>query len=209
MLTWCGRQSKPKFKAKKSSKSNKTTGVRFAEVNLNEDESASEGATVNPGPDDDDEEDEEEEEEEEEGDSDEFIDVLDVLDGRGEPDPGEEEGKGSARRNDAGGIEHETEDMEDEADEDEDAGEDEELEEAEEDEDVNEDEGMNLSADEADDTSPAALDNLGKFISSLDTGTKRKAEDAGLEVPRRKRRVIQERTEAGAENEFAAHVAGM
>lgn len=131
--------------------------------------------------------------------------MLDVLDGRGEPDLGEEEGTGSSRRDDAGRVEHEMGGMEDEVDE----NEDEESEEDDEDEDVNEDDGMELSADEADDDSPEALDSLGKFISSLDTGTKRKAEDAGLEVPRRKRRVIQERTEAGAENEFAAHVAGI
>lgn len=128
--------------------------------------------------------------------------MLDVLDGRGEPDLGEEEGKGSSRRDGAGRVEHQIGDME-EVDENEDEDEDEV------DEDENEDDGMDLSADEADHDSPEALDSLGKFISSLDTGTKRKAEDAGLEAPRRKRRFIQERTEAGAENEFAAHVAGI
>lgn len=205
MLTWCGPQSKAKFQANKASKSKRTTGVRFAEVNLDEDESAGQGDE------DDDDDEEEEEEREEDGDSDEFIDVLDVLDGRGEPDLLEEEGKGNAR-SDVDGMEREMGDMKDDADEVENMDEDEgseESEEVEEDEDLNEDKNMDLSPDEADDDSPAALDSLGKFISSLDTGTKRKAEDGGLEAPRRKRRVVQERTEAGAENEFSAHVAGI
>lgn len=201
LFTQRGVQSKQKSKAKKASKPKKTSGVRFAEVDLNEDESADEAPAAEAGS-------SSEEEEEEEGDSDEFIDVLDVLDGRGEPDLGEDEGKASVRKDSAGRTEHEAEDEEMEEDEDEGDEEGQEYGEDEDDENVVEEEGMDLSADEADE-SPEALDSLGKFISSLDTGTKRKAEGAELEAPRRKRRVIQERTEAGAENEFAANVTGM
>jgi len=63
------------------------------------------------------------------------------------------------------------------------------------------------SDDEAD---VAALQNLGQFISGLDSSAKRKSsEDGGVAVsedntPRKKRKLFKERNEAGAENEFAA-----
>jgi U3 small nucleolar RNA-associated protein 14 len=62
------------------------------------------------------------------------------------------------------------------------------------------------SDDEAD---VDALHNLGQFISNLDSSTKRKAaEDESTAVvedktPRKKRKLLKERNEAGAENEFA------
>ncbi|KIJ34524.1 hypothetical protein M422DRAFT_263301 [Sphaerobolus stellatus SS14] len=61
-------------------------------------------------------------------------------------------------------------------------------------------------------TDDEALNNLDAFVSSLDRGKKRKAEDDDAQpkdvgsVPR-KRRLLKARTEAGAENEFGAHAA--
>lgn len=197
-------KKKQQSKAKKSTKPKKSSGVRFAEVDLNEDDSANEGSVPQDASNDED----DEEEEEEEGDSDEFIDVLDVLDGRGAPDLGENEAKESSapKVDTRDRVEDEDEDMEDDEDEVED-----------EDEENSDDSGegevdevdvdVDISADEADE-SPDALENLGKFVSSLDTGTKRKAEDPEVEGPQRKKRYIKERTEAGAENEFAANIAG-
>ena len=63
------------------------------------------------------------------------------------------------------------------------------------------------SDDEAD---VDALQNLGQFISNLDSSAKRKtSEGEGAAVvednpPRKKRKLLKERNEAGAENEFAA-----
>ena len=51
-----------------------------------------------------------------------------------------------------------------------------------------------------------AVDGLARFVTSLDPGKKRKADDDGVEdVSRRKRRILAERTQAGPENEYAAH----
>jgi len=57
-----------------------------------------------------------------------------------------------------------------------------------------------------------ALNNLDAFVSSLDTGKKRKANDDQdkpidqASAPR-KRRLLKAQTESGVENEFGAHAA--
>ncbi|THH18267.1 hypothetical protein EW146_g2683 [Bondarzewia mesenterica] len=142
-----------------------------------------------------------EEEEEEEGEPDEFIDVLDVLDGRGEPDLGGEE---KVTRVDEG-VEGRSEDDDDKS---KDGGSSEDQEESDGEGSTEGDPDLMLSADEED--ASGALEDLGTFITSLETGKKRKADatEAPGDTPRRKKRIIEERTEAGAENEFAAHVSG-
>ena len=136
------------------------------------------------------------------------MDVLDVLDGRGEPDFGDDKDvEGGARGKNAQGGEA-TEDDEDDEDEDED------------DED---DKGQDNACDEemTDALAPSdteqqpdegALDQLGAFLSRLEPGKKRKADDASKDVngdapPPQKRRMLKERTEAGVEGEFGVHAA--
>ncbi|KAA1468136.1 Utp14-domain-containing protein [Dentipellis sp. KUC8613] len=180
-------RSKGKAKARPK-KQSKTHGVRFAEVDLNEDDS-----DMNEEIEEENAEGSEEEEEEEEGDPDDFIDVLDVLDGRAAPYLGSDDDEDRPARNeDAKGGR---------SDEDEDEGEESGAEAP------NDDISMSGDEQEAD---PDALEGLGNFISSLETGKKRKADDtAGADdAGRRKRRIIAERTEAGQEHEFAAQASG-
>ena len=141
---------------------------------------------------------------ESDGDDDEFLDVLDVLDGRGDPDFGDES-DGDIR----GGKDPENESGGDE---------DEEEEDGDEEEDEEEDGEMNRAfapSDAEQQSDEEALDNLDAFVSKLEPGKKRKAEDepsdaavsAGV-APKPKRRMLKERTEAGVENEFGvSHVA--
>ncbi|KAI1790907.1 Utp14-domain-containing protein [Ganoderma leucocontextum] len=205
------RKGKAKSKAKHKN-TGKTPAVRFADVDLNEDrieeaevhaedESAFEG--------------DDEEEEEEEGDPSEFVDILDVLDGRGEPDSGDDmgevkrEGQVSAKTN--------RREVEDEGDDEEDADEDMEGSEEDSDEQSDEEEGgkmVSASEDEEGQEGDNALQELETFVSGLDAGQKRKApdeedaSDGGDSKRARKRRLLPERTEAGAENEFAAALGG-
>ena len=57
---------------------------------------------------------------------------------------------------------------------------------------------------------PSALDHLESFITSLDTGSKRKASevrdatDSADDKRKRRRRMLKEQTQAGVESEFAA-----
>lgn len=156
----------------------------------------------------------EEEEEEEEGDSDEFIDVLDILDGRGEPDSGGEFGEveketAGGKAKDAGVLRNA------QSDEDEDDGMDQDDDESNgSDEDEDEDEDEDVQAVESDEdvatVDDSALQNLESFITGLDAGTKRKAPDdsdaadaESAEPKKRKRRLLKEQTQVGAENEFA------
>lgn len=162
---------------------------------------------------------EEEEEEEELGDPDEFIDVLDILDGRGEPYIEEHEyadiagGKGA----DQGSVEPaedahmltQHEENSDNSSEGEDEAEDE-------DEEIEAQSGdIAVSADEdGDGDSPAALEGLQTFISRLDATVdsggerKRKAEaEVGQDAPPRKRKAIREKTEAGKESEAGVYLA--
>jgi U3 small nucleolar RNA-associated protein 14 len=149
---------------------------------------------------------EDETEEEEEGDPEEFIDVLDVLDGKGEVNNGSDVESG--QRKDphlSRDTEEHDEDVEITSDEE---GDEEEGSEPEEDQEIV------LSASDAEDVAPEALEVLGNFISNLDPGKKRKApadEDANAQADAqrvRKRRMIKERTEGGIENEFSARASG-
>ena len=158
--------------------------------------------------------DQEEEEEEEEGDPSEFIDVLDVLDGRGEPEDEDDTGRVEKQDGPAGKDKRRGEpDVDPEGEEenmdDEDAGSRSE-EEGDDDEDEDEESDHIISASEDEDVGEAALQELETFVSGLDAGQKRKVPDDDGTVDTvaasraRKRRVLPERTEAGAENEFAA-----
>ncbi|KZT27611.1 Utp14-domain-containing protein [Neolentinus lepideus HHB14362 ss-1] len=181
--------------------STRSRGVRFADVDLNEDDDDS-GKIDTPEPVEGnlgaDAEEDETEEEEEDGEADEFIDVLDVLDGRGDPD---------IVSGDEGSVEHETGDDgvtvrpqgRDESEAEVDEGEEEESQ-------GNEKESSVLLEEDAADLNPEALDKLENFISNLSASQKRKADDASRddgERPR-KRRFMKERTTVGAEGEFNA-----
>ena len=167
-------------------KSLATKTVHF-EVNLDESDEGEHGDVPGDvgGPD---------SEVEEDGEPDEFFDVLDILDGRADPLSDDEPPAPSSRQNeiprapsDEGGESDDSRDSQDTA--------------------LEPDDQLMPSDDEAD---VDALQNLGQLISNLDSSTKRKnfednngvvAED---NAPRKKRKLLRERNEAGAENEFAA-----
>jgi U3 small nucleolar RNA-associated protein 14 len=178
-----------KVRPKRKTETATIRSVRFADVDLNEDDSVMSEGEKSGG------EGSVEDEEEEDGDPSEFIDVLDVLDGKGSPDSGDGESISlpSASKDDA-------EDTAGHSSEDE-GSEDAEV--------LSEDQDIVLSADE--EVNHDALEGLGRFVSTLDTSRKRKAEnvDPAEGAPRQKPRIVSERTEAGAENEFAAHISGV
>ncbi|KAF4603269.1 hypothetical protein EYR38_003682 [Pleurotus pulmonarius] len=154
--------------------------VRFAGVDLNEEDA--DASTSEDG-----------EEEEEEGDPSDFIDILDVLDGKGEVDTGSDAGDGdrSARsdlhsEDESGSSEEEDRSGGDDA------------------------AGISISDDEDDEMDDnAALDNLQSFVTNLGgTAAKRKGDAPQNPQPAKRRHIIKERTEAGAENEFGAHTNG-
>ncbi|KAI0828818.1 Utp14 protein-domain-containing protein [Trametes gibbosa] len=197
-------------KSKSKKKSDRGHSVRFAEVDLNED--SDQLSAVETKIDDASEEANSDEDEEEEGDPSEFIDILDVLDGRGDPQSEEENaqaetGAGRSKKSSIGRMdERQTED--------EDMHSEEDSEDAEE-EDVENDDLASPEEDEGDDDiDELALNELDNFVSGLDAGQKRKAPDDdqrqdGEDTKRvRKRRLLPERTEVGAENEFAAVTGG-
>ena len=216
MLLLFIQSSKTNKKSSDKSRAGSSKAVRFAEVDLNEDSDAETADLANDNMSEDEDKDDEEEEEEEEGDPSEFIDVLDILDGRGEPesedDHGELEKESSSHQSnkhasgtDQGSDDDAMEDDEDaqglpEEDEDEDGDDDEEDEQP-----------LAIEADDDSVVDDSALQNLEAFIGGLDAGTKRKAPDdadapgtrAG-EPQRQKRRVLKEQTQVGVENEFAA-----
>lgn len=158
-------------------------------------------------------EDDSEEEEEEEGDAEDFIDVLDMLDGRGPTEGDNEQEKTlDAETQPKAHSPDSTQSGEEEEDSDEDMHEehDEPSDDSDEDEPplpVND----AISASEDEDDIGASLQDLQSFITNLDAGQKRKVpDDETSQVPdgearRQKRRILKERTEAGEENEFAAH----
>ncbi|KAI0713127.1 Utp14 protein-domain-containing protein [Cerioporus squamosus] len=202
-------KAKPRVKSKAKQKArSEARAVRFADVDLNEDsdgQDEEDDAKMSNGGSDE----EEEEEEEEEGDPSEFIDVLDVLDGRGEAededDMGgvvEQAGPGGKTGGERMGVRSEDEDADMD---DEDEGSD-----SEEDDDEEEEGIVSASEDEEEAGGDVALQELETFVSGLDAGQKRKAPDEdetrdGDGTARaRKRRILPERTQAGAENEFAA-----
>jgi U3 small nucleolar RNA-associated protein 14 len=114
-----------------------------------------------------------------------YIDVLDVLDGRA--DSSEEEGPSTG--NQPAGSEVAA------------VSEEEVVEEGHEEE----EQDSILSADG--DDNPNALEGLEKFVASLETSRKRKGDPTNPFVPRKKR-VLEEMTTAGVEGEFAATVSG-
>ena len=152
-------------------------------------------------------EDDSEEEEEEEGDDDEFIDLLDVLDGKGGIDVTSDSEKPSIRSAEYPSLKIDDKDEEDaelssHEDSNSNSGS------------ASEEEEEKLDFDPSDDEEmPEALDQLNNFVSNLDvTSTKRKATEDPSEVGAaraRKRRLVKERTEAGAENEFRAQSSGI
>lgn len=119
-------------------------------------------------------------ESEDENGDDQFIDVLDVLDGRGEPHTESDTGI------------KQSEDISEEG--------------AEGDEEMDEEDPLVPSEDE--DDAPAALDQLEGFISKLDTASHKRKLPETESVPDRpphKRRTLKESTVTGPENEFNAH----
>lgn len=148
--------------------------MTFANVNLDEDEDMAPA------------EEDEDEDEDEEGDSGEFIDLLDVLDGKATTDDDEKLPKSK-------GPEDEAEVS---------------------DEEEREEDNQNAFAASDDEDLPEASDEFQKFIAGLDTtAKKRKADETDGEFAKvilsRKKRLITERTEAGAEDEFRAHTSGL
>jgi U3 small nucleolar RNA-associated protein 14 len=164
----------------------KTKGsVRFADVDLNEDEDLAPQ---------DSEQDEagDEEDEEESGEDDEFINVLDILDGRGEPLSDDEDAPPTLpQQRPVSPVEESDEEMDKEEE--------------------DEDDRISISLSDAENEAVGALDDLQTFISSLDPTSsstkKRKASGEEPEQPK-KRRTIKERTEAGTESEFRTQSAG-
>ncbi|KAG1747704.1 Utp14 protein-domain-containing protein [Suillus lakei] len=160
------------------------------EVDLNEDSDDVVSDAVSP-----DKLEEDEDEEMEDGDAENFFDILEVFDGKtdAEDDVPTKQAteKAKAPVSNVSGKASESEDnrmSEDEHDEEEDA----------------------ISASE-DETSPEALAELESFLSKLDPAEdkKRKSNDVSAthSVPK-KRRLMQERTEAGAEGEFGVSAGG-
>ncbi|KAJ6582029.1 Utp14 protein-domain-containing protein [Mycena capillaripes] len=188
------------FARKKAPAKKKKPAVRFADVDLNEDEDIEmDGADSD-------------QEEVEDLDSDTYIDILDVLDGKGEvynedsddeqgtppkkpPIPLREPVAAASYSDSEEGLEEERE-ADSGGDESNSADDDEELNTPEDDEEI--------------DTSPEALTALHTFISGLPSdapppSAKRKAPtDADSSAPRKKRALpaLKERTQAGAEGEF-------
>ena len=159
------------------------------DVNLNEDDD--EDVRM----DDQESEEDGEEDEEEEGD----IDLLDVLDGKGDVNINSDEPSSHSPK------------FEDQVDRDEGKAEISDHSGSGSDSSVAED---GLDFDPSDDEEvPEALDQLNNFISTLDvTSKKRKAAedpDATTNTRARKRRLAKEKTEAGLENEFRARSSGI
>lgn len=168
--------------------------MKFADVDLNEDEDMNTDKSSG----------DEEEEEEEEGEDDEFINVLDVLDGKGELDNGSD--SNDALKNSTTKIKRPPQQANDNGD----------------------DEGMELDESgeeyeggddkvfsDLEDGEPGDLDELQNFISMLDPSAKKRKDPDHNEPPtdgdrsRKQRRLtIKEQTEAGTENEFRAQSSG-
>ncbi|KZT08788.1 Utp14-domain-containing protein [Laetiporus sulphureus 93-53] len=215
-------QGSSKLKKKKSTSSSRS--VRFVEVDLNEDEDEEDIEQAEEHSANGSSHDGEDEEEEEEGDPDEFIDVLDIMDGKAEPGSeddveGEREGDALRRTKEQASkpiSSHRVdEDVDEEMDEVENGRRSGSEEEEGDEEEEEEGDDQQISGSEGEDEE-ANLDDLARFVTTLDVGHKRKAPDdedqeqrSGENAARaRKRRILKERTEAGAENEFAAHVGG-
>ncbi|KAJ3861098.1 Utp14-domain-containing protein [Lentinula novae-zelandiae] len=184
-------------------KASKQVSVTFADVDLNEEEDAEPKESERDNGDTDN------EDGEESGEDDEFINVLDILDGRGEPlnDEDNDTPLASFQENSVS-AQGGDEEMEDSANED-DEEDDKELDDEDE---AEEDDRISISLSEAEDEADGALDDLQTFISSLDptsSGSRKRKADGEEPEHSRKRRVIKERTEAGVESEFRTQSAGL
>ncbi|KAF5390809.1 hypothetical protein D9757_004426 [Collybiopsis confluens] len=220
-------------KVPQKSKKHKSGSVRFADVDLDEDEDGGQPPANQGADESENDEAEEEEEEEESGEDDEFIDVLDILDGRGEPSNSNDDDDDDGRHKTPQNLENSSveEDLGVDAaaapaapardeDEDESESEDEEDESGEANE-ANNGDNISISLSEAENEATGALDDLQTFISSLDPSSsssvkKRKAtaddgQDGGGDQPKKRRTInkIKERTEAGVENEFRTRSTGL
>ncbi|KAJ3833190.1 Utp14-domain-containing protein [Lentinula raphanica] len=189
------------FFTKKAPKKASKRSVKFADVDLNEDDEddgrIQEHEQGNS----------ESEEEEESGEDDEFIDVLDILDGKGEPLNDEDNDPPPPPPTQPRNGPSSDEEMDD--GENEDRGSDEEEEEEEEEED--EDDKISISLSEAEDEAAGALDDLQTFVSSLNPSSsisQKRKPDEEPDQPR-KRRFIKERTETGPESEFRTQSSGL
>jgi U3 small nucleolar RNA-associated protein 14 len=156
-------------------------------------------------------EDTEGEDEGEVGDDEEFMNLVDVLDGKGEINAGSDEEKISRTRRDRLSPDSVVEDNK-ESWTDEDGDEDDDEEEDEGNDNVDEEEEMAFAPSE-DEESPDALEHLQNFVSNLDVSAKKRkapheADGDQREGKPRKRRLLQEKTEAGEENEFNVRSSG-
>ncbi|KAI0936890.1 hypothetical protein AcW1_001012 [Taiwanofungus camphoratus] len=133
------------------------------------------------------------------------------MDGRGEPDSEDnlsQVEKGTRAGTPVSRLQDDEDDDKMDSDKAEESGSDTEEDEA--------DQPISASEAEDDEENPSALQDLQQFVTSLDSGQKRKAPDNDnldgdhiADAARtRKKRLLKERTEAGEENEFAAHVGG-
>lgn len=145
--------------------------------------------------------------------------MLDVLDGRGEPDFGDENApaadlKSEEKRKGTPSVRVAVEEANGKS-----GGDEDEDEENSEDEDSSEeqdsDEDIAISGDESDNANPSALDKLDKLVSGLETGSKRKAADDDGETAdaerlqsMKKKRLAKDIAGAGVESEFGAKASG-
>ncbi|KAF8890085.1 Utp14 protein-domain-containing protein [Infundibulicybe gibba] len=187
-------------RVKKSKPKKARPTVHFEEVDLDEDEPMH-------AEQDEEEQDSEDESEDEGMDGDELIDILDILDGKGEADMDSDSGerKSEAKPHEPS-LPSAEGDNEDEAEDVTPTPSEGDSDEGDSDQHSEDDDG-----DMPHDADPSALDSLQDFISTLDpTAKKRKADELPLPEPkqRHKRRLMKERTEAGAENEFRAQASG-
>ncbi|THH10407.1 hypothetical protein EW145_g1352 [Phellinidium pouzarii] len=185
--------------------------VRFAEVDLDEDDDAAQGSEI------DDASQASSEDDEEEGEDDEFLDVLDVLDGRGDPDSGDDIHEVESKDILVKSSVKMAEPMDEDGPSDVDAEMDEdEVGSSEGDSEQDEIEDIEISGSDEDEADLSALDDLDKLVSGLETSAKRKAADEdelngeSFSIPqiKKKKRLFRDRTEAGAESEFGARIAG-
>lgn len=142
--------------------------MRFADVDLNEDDSGNDA----PENEDDSEEDEDEEEE---GNPDEFVDVLDILDGKAEADNGSDDMDQTPGRHNSSGSEEESEDEQ---------------------QPIPSDDEENPEALDHLDAFISNLETAAKRKAPDE-------EESNAPVGVKKRKLLKERTEAGRENEFA------
>ena len=152
---------------------------------------------------------------EEEGEDDEFIDVLDVLDGRGEAYMESDDEK--AIKKPTSNLEKVTSnEVQRNRSGDEGSGNEEDEEESVDDAMQDEEDVISASEDEGAD---GAIERLGDFVSGLPTaGAKRKAErneDEAADpaapngLAKKRKTLLKDRTEGGVESEFGARAAGM